>query len=615
MVSHGEVSALSRALWHWFFPTVLLLGCAHQPPPSAAPPVAARERAIEAVDNLEAFARVYGYVRYFHPTDAAANADWHALAAQGCAYVEDARSLGELADRLEAFFEPLAPTIEIWVAGEPIPPSRAPVEGSPDDLVYWQYLGYPGAVFSLYSPPYSKVRVNAESRGRRFSKMPARDDVVQVQVHDGLYVRLPTILHRDEAKATGQHAAAEGLDPQLRLLAGSSKGGDNRNVQQAAVIEVWNVLRHFYPYQSEVPVDWKGALRRALGDVEKASVAEAIVALQHLVHALEDGHGEVGHVRHANRGALPFSLDVVEGQAVIVGTEDPAHFRVGDVVETIGDEPAIGRIAKIERLLSGSPQWRRFKAAAWEAPKGPKGTSVDVVLERHGERLTVTTEYGQREPILPPRPEPVHTYEDGIWYVDLTRAEWDDIEPVLPELAVAPGVVFDMRGYPTDTHPIIDHLIDAQEDALWMHVPAIVAPDGAVADWRHIGWHRKPAEPHIEGNVAFLTGPGAISYGESLMAYVEAHDLGTRVGQPTAGANGDIVRVEAAGGYFIIFSGMRVTKHDGTNLHRVGLSPELVVEPTLSGLRSGRDETLELGLDVARGRVDPSSPQPRIAAP
>jgi len=32
-------------------------------------------------------------------------------------------------------------------------------------------------------------------------------------------------------------------------------------------------------------------------------------------------------------------------------------------------------------------------------------------------------------------------------------------------------------------------------------------------------------------------------------------------------------------------------------------------------LRSGRDETLEIGLEVARGRVDPSSPPARIAAP
>ena len=610
-----KVSALARVLWHWLFPGLLLLGCAHKPSPAAAPPVAAREDAVSEIDNLEAFARLYGYVRFFHPTDAAANADWHALAAQGSAYVHDARSLGELADRLETFFEPLAPTLEIWVQGEPPPPSRAPVQGSHDDLVYWQYLGYPGAIFSLYSPPYSKVRVNAESRGRRFSKMPARDDVVQAEVVDGLFVRVPTILHRDEAKATGEQASADGLEPELRHLAGSSKGGSHRDVQRAAVIEVWNVLRHFYPYQSEVAVDWDGALRQALTEVQDADVEQALVALQRLVHLLEDGHGEVGHVRLASRAALPFSLDVVEGRAVIAATEDPEHFAIGDVVETIGDEPAIHRIAELERLLSGSPQWRRFKAAAWEAPKGPRGESIDVVLERDGRKLTVTTEYGQREPVLPPRPDPIHTYDDGTWYVDLTRAEWDDIEPVLPELAAAPGIVFDMRGYPTDTHPIIDHLIEAQEDALWMHVPAIVAPDGAVADWRHLGWHRKPAEPHIQGNVAFLTGPGAISYGESLMAYVEAHDLGTRVGQPTAGANGDIVRVEAAGGYFVIFSGMRVTKHDGTSFHRVGLRPEVAVEPTLSGLRSGRDEILEIGLEVARGSVDPSAPPSRIAAP
>ena len=89
-----------------------------------------------------------------------------------------------------------------------------------------------------------------------------------------------------------------------------------------------------------------------------------------------------------------------------------------------------------------------------------------------------------------------------------------------------------------------------------------------------------------------------------------------RVGGPTAGANGDIVRVDVAGGYFVVFSGMRVTRHDGTTFHREGLHPELAVTPTLSGLQAGRDEVLEAGLGVARGHTDPARPRPtQVAAP
>lgn len=616
------MSAFLRVLWHWLLPAAavatLVVACAHRTPTGSptAPPVPARARAVDPVDTLQAFAQLYGVVRYFHPTDAAADADWTALAAQGCAYVRDAKTLGELADRLEQFYRPLAPTLEIWVEGEPAASLREGPDAPHQELVYWQYLGYPGAVLSLYSPPYGKVRVGAERRGRRFAQMPARDEVVRKQILPGLSIQVPVMLHRDEAAAAPAGSRPDDVDAQLGRRAHSAKGYADADVRLAAVVEIWNVLRHFYPYQSEVHVDWDGHLRQALLDVGASDDLDGgVQALQRLVHALQDGHGEVGHIRAPGRGSLPFSLDIVEGRAVVVATSEPSRFAIGDVVERIGHETALDRIAQTERLLSGSPQWRRFKAAAWEVPKGPKGRTVDVTVVHNGASRIVSATYGATEPAPPDRPASIHRYDDGVWYVDLTRAAWADVVLQLPEIAEAPGVVFDMRGYPTDTHPIIDHLIDHQEDALWMHVPAIVAPGGDVSTWQHLGWHRKPATPHINGNVAFLTGPGAISYGESLVGYVQAHGLGTRVGAPTAGANGDIVRVDAAGGYFVIFSGMRVTRHDGTSFHRVGLVPDLPVNPTLAGLQEGRDEVLEIGLGVARGRIDPSTPAARIAAP
>jgi len=583
--------------------------------PPASAPVPARAHQVEPLEALEAFARVFGYVRYFHPTDAAAAADWSGLAAQGSRYVVQAKTTGDLAERLEHFFTPLAPTIEIWVAGEPPPAAREAPTGPHADLVYWQYLGYPGAILSLYSPPYSKVRVGVEDRGRRFAEVPARDAVSESEVAPGLFVRVPVTLHRDEAQATPAKAKAKGLDAELGRLARSKRGFTDLDVRRGAVIELWNVLRHFYPYQAEVEVDWRGQLRTALASIEHADLDQSIVALQVLVAALEDGHGEVGHPGRGTQASLPFSLDIIEDRAVVIATSEPNRFAIGDVVTKIDGESAIERISASEALLSGSPQWRRFKAAAWEVPKGPKGTPVKVSVQAAGGARTVATVYEGPDPAPHPRPDSIHMYDDGVWYVDLTRALWKDIEPRLPELAAAPGVVFDVRGYPEDTHQIIDYLIEGQEDALWMHVPAIVAPDGDFVSWRHLGWHRSPAEPHIGGKVAFLTGPGAISYGESLIAYIEAHQLGTRVGAPTAGANGDIVRVDAAGGFFVIFTGMRVTRHDGTSFHRVGLAPELPVVPTLSGLRAGRDEVLEVGLSVARGEVDSHGARTSPAAP
>jgi Peptidase family S41 len=168
--------------------------------------------------------------------------------------------------------------------------------------------------------------------------------------------------------------------------------------------------------------------------------------------------------------------------------------------------------------------------------------------------------------------------------------------------------VFDMRGYPTENDVILDHLLDAPEDSLWMHVPRFVEPDGRVAGWHDIGWHRRPAEPHIAAPVVFLISAEAISYAESMLSYVEAHELGTLVGTTTAGANGDVVRFDTLAGFFVIYSGMRVTRHDGSPFHQGGVRPQVEVHRTIAGLRAGRDEVLEAGLRVLRDQVVPADP-------
>ena len=122
------------------------------------------------------------------------------------------------------------------------------------------------------------------------------------------------------------------------------------------------------------------------------------------------------------------------------------------------------------------------------------------------------------------------------------------------------------------------------------------APRAALGEWR-LGL--VPAEPHISGKVVFLTGGVAISYAESVMGYVEALGLDI-VGGPTAGTNGDVRAVNLPTGSTVYFTGRKVTRHDGTRSHLEGIRPTVPVEPTVAGIRAGKDEVLERALELMR---------------
>ncbi|MCH9682745.1 MAG: hypothetical protein K0V04_15020 [Deltaproteobacteria bacterium] len=564
-------------------------------PAAPAVDVPARDRSTDDIENLVAFARLYGYVRFFHPTDASRDADWAQLAIAGVQQVRDAPTLGDLSDDLQRLFEPLAPSLQLWVEGQPIPAPQ-PVPSRRDGLVYWQYQGFPGTPVSLHTPPYSVVRVDPEKRWRRrFSASPAPDTRVQTFLAPQLQARLPVVLGTAQTQpppgGLGQSVPSTTDPHDHRSLA----------VRQAAVIEVWNVLRHFYPYQHELELDWEAMLIAALRDAEDdQSLRDVRNTLRGLLEPLHDGHGYVGHRGYSRQHTVPVRIELIEGKPVVTGTRDPEKFQVGDIVERIDGEPALPRIHAIAERLSGTPQWREFRAAAWEALAVAPEQRRTLQLERNGERHTVFADAEREEIPAPPRPSMLHTFEDGVVYVDLTRAKWSDIEPHLPTLAEAPGVVFDLRGYPSDNDNILDHLLREPEDALWMHVPRFVEPNGRVVGWHDLGWHRRPRTPHIAAPVSFLISADAISYGESMLSYVEAHHLGTLVGTTTAGANGDIVRFDTVAGFYVIYSGMRVTRHDGSPFHRGGVAPNVEIHRTVEGLRQGNDEVLEAGLDVVR---------------
>ncbi len=65
------------------------------------------------ISNIETFSKLYGYVRWFHPSSEASKVDWNKFAVWGCKSVMDAKNSDQLVQRLTTLFKPVAPSIQI----------------------------------------------------------------------------------------------------------------------------------------------------------------------------------------------------------------------------------------------------------------------------------------------------------------------------------------------------------------------------------------------------------------------------------------------------------------------------------------------------------------------
>jgi C-terminal processing protease CtpA/Prc len=110
-----------------------------------------------------------------------------------------------------------------------------------------------------------------------------------------------------------------------------------------------------------------------------------------------------------------------------------------------------------------------------------------------------------------------------------------------------------------------------------------------------------------------LIDQNAISRAEhsALFFRVAAH---TRfVGTATDGADGDVTSMVAPGAVRMFFSGQGVRYPDGKQLQRVGILPDVWVEPTAADVARQTDVVLQKGLDEAL-RLAGESAESRQAA-
>lgn len=555
------------------------------------------------LENIVAFARLFGLVRHFHPSDAAAVASFEDLAIDGIAAVEGAADAAALAKALEAFFRSVAPSLRVFQAGRPPrPPAELgrPRENGPVRIVRWRHRGFGqgGGEGSIY-------RSDREWQDAGDGLPEGFEDPGKSVVRDlggGVACLLPLALFADAGGTLPRSQASPG-SPASRP-AGRRRTGDDRATRLGAVVLAWNIFRHFYPYFDVVKTDWAAVLGDAL---EKAATDagehEFTETLRLLVAALHDGHGSVVHPSAFDPFGPPVRWDWIEETLVVTVVDPRAGDRIarGDVVLKIDGRPAAAVLEDAERLISGAtPEWRRFIAlrvigrAAGESP-----IRLEVASRKGGRRMVELPRGGGDGPLVETRPAKISEVRPGTWYVDIDRITDEDFRAALPDLAAAKGLVFDLRGYPGKlSTAVIAHLTDRPVTSAQWHVPDITKPDGEAMAFTRSQWTLDPAEPRLRGRAAFITDARAISYAETWLGIIEHYRIAEIVGGRTAGTNGNVNPFVLPGGFSVSWTGMKVLKHDGSRHHGVGILPTIPVKRTRAGVAEGKDELLERAIEV-----------------
>lgn len=386
-----------------------------------------------------------------------------------------------------------------------------------------------------------------------------------------------------------------------------------------AGFRIWSVIRSFFPYLNLIEEDWDSVLREFITKLEAASDSmDYALTVAEMVTHIHDTHGFMWSPvlgEYFGTATPPIRTRLIEGLPVVTHVLESTGARsggieTGDIVLTVDGESARERMSRLARYISASTPQASTNSVMQRWLAGSDSSVVRLSLRGRDGRVKAAELLRSRSYWSALRDQRdgdiVRMVRGNIGYADLDRLTITMVDSMFAMFRGSPAIVFDMRGYPKGTAwSIAPRLTD--EDmvpAAQFRVPVRMGPDTTEStSTRSVQYIPSTDKSRYHGRTVMLIDERTISQAEHTGLFFEAANDTKFVGTPTAGANGEVTNFVVPGGITISFTGAETSYADGRQLQRIGLVPDLYVEPTIEGIRAGRDEVLEAALDHLTEKV------------
>jgi len=392
-----------------------------------------------------------------------------------------------------------------------------------------------------------------------------------------------------------------------------------------AAFRLWIIIRCCFAYIELIDESWDGALEKCLPLFDKAiNAREYYMALSRMVSCLGDSHIDVrrhGFDEHFGPAGPAVQARFVENKLLVVKLDDDAlkdQVSVGDIIVSIdGKDIQVLREEITPYFAASTPQALRCSMALYIL-NGEDNSMADITLEDSKGRTKkvklLRKIWLAAETDSTTKPTEIYRIipSTAIGYVDLAELTEQMVDDMFERLGNCDGIIFDMRGYPKHTFgKISDRLCTHASRPAAMFVRPVIAVEPAQifqevlrATQIFTQYVTRSSGPKYLGKTVMLINEYTWSQAEQTGLFLKSANDTVFIGSPSAGTNGTVTDVRIPGNISVSFTGEEIRWPDGSQLQRVGLQPEILVEPTIVGIRNGRDEVLEAAIAYLQNAIE-----------
>jgi C-terminal processing protease CtpA/Prc len=334
------------------------------------------------------------------------------------------------------------------------------------------------------------------------------------------------------------------------------------------------------------------------------------LTLAELVTKIDDSHAflfsRLISLNQYGRRSIPVEYSYAEGKLVITKINSTTFneensLKVGDVIYDINGLTIPQKVNAFGKYIPASNSWGKIKKAK-NLFLMTNGDSIQLKIERNGKNLALQLKTFLLKDIIsekPTQPEKWKFIDDEkkIGYVNMGVIEKTDLDEMYNTLKSTGSIIFDLRNYPKQTIlPLSRMLLPKNTIYYQFNFPDTNYLSKFYSRKNSIGRNNPD---YYKGNVVVLVNENTQSQAETTTMMFKQHPKAKVIGSNTAGANGDIIRFNIAD-LETCFTGLGAYYPDGKETQRIGIIPDIMIKPSVKGIREGRDEVLESALEYIK---------------
>lgn len=384
-----------------------------------------------------------------------------------------------------------------------------------------------------------------------------------------------------------------------------------------ALYKYWNCIHYFFPYRHLMDKPWAPVLQEYLPAFLNAQDELAYEqAAVRIIGDVQDTHANLWGGRNAieeNIGKYypPFDVKFIEDQLVVVDyynseKKEMAGLEIGDIITSINGESVMEIVARVKPFYPASNEPTRLRNIAKDLLQHT-AAKLDIEVNKNGQLEKKNLKLYELEEInyynwYPDSDEKsFRMLEDNIGYITLKTIAADDVPKIKTAFKDAKGIVIDIRNYPSSFMPFaLGSFFIKEPTAFVKFTMGSLDQPGQFTFGDELIIQN--AEEYFGGPVVVLLNEYSQSQAEYTAMAFRAGDNTTIMGSTTAGADGNISRIQLPGGLSTVISGIGVYYPDGGETQRIGIVPDIEVKPTVQGIRAGRDEVLERAVEFIKAQ-------------